>query len=37
MEKVQILVATHKKYEMPKESYYLPIHVEEKEKKILDI
>lgn len=27
MEKVQILVATHKKYEMPKESYYLPIHV----------
>lgn len=27
MEKVQILVATHKKYEMPKENYYLPIHV----------
>ena len=27
MEKVQILVATHKKYEMPKYSYYLPIHV----------
>ena len=27
MEKIQILVTTHKKYEMPKESYYLPIHV----------
>ena len=27
MEKIQILVTTHKKYEMPKENYYLPIHV----------
>ena len=27
MERIQILVATHKKYEMPKYSYYLPIHV----------
>lgn len=27
MEKVQILVATHKRYEMPNCNYYLPIHV----------
>lgn len=27
MKKIKILIATHKKYEMPKEKIYLPIHV----------
>lgn len=33
MKKVQIVVATHKIYRMPKENYYLPIHVGREGKK----
>ena len=33
MKKIKIIVATHKKYDMPKDSCYLPIHVGKEEKK----
>ena len=36
MKDIQIIVATHKKYQMPKENIYLPVHVGAKNKEILE-
>ena len=36
MEKVRIIVATHKKYEMPKSEMYLPVHVGAKGKETIE-
>ena len=33
MKKIVLVVATHKKYEMPRYSYYLPLHVGGKRKR----
>ena len=32
MEKIKIIIATHKKYKMPKDNIYLPLYVGSKEK-----
>ena len=37
MENIKIIVATHKKYEMPKDAMYLPVQVERKARSHLDI